>query len=93
MTIFVYSFLDDDSETPESAVGVELSEEGGADAALDWDQDHAELSIFGQAGHETEGRAFAFFGALSVGAESVRPGDLRIADSLEWQIEAGGLFD
>lgn len=93
MTIFVYSFLNDDSETTDSAVGVELSGDGDADAALDWDQDHADLSIFGQAGHEAEGRAFAFFGVLPEGAERIRPGDLRIADSLEWQIEAGDLFD
>lgn len=93
MTIFVYSFLNGDSEIPDSAVGIELSGDGGVDAALDWDQDHADPSIFGQVGHEAEGRAFAFFGVLPGAAESIRPGDLRIADSLEWQMEAGGLFD
>lgn len=93
MTIFVYSFLDVDSEVSDSAVGLELIEESEADTSLDWDQDHADFSIFGQPSPEFEGRAAVFFGVLSDLGGSIRPGDLRIADSLEWQIEAGDLLD
>lgn len=83
MTILIYSFSNDDSEVPDSTLGVELGDEGETNAASDWNQ----------ADNEAEDRTSVFFGDLPIETERIRPGDLRIADSFMWQMEAEDFLD